>query len=122
MPVTLQTMDGKTYLECPAGSLRIANERDALDVIALCGEHGVHELLLDGECLDPAFFDLKSGLAGVVLLKLSTYQVRTAVLLTRKRIGTGKFAEFVLETNRGNQFRVFEQREEAIEWLVSEGR
>lgn len=110
--------NGKAYLDCPAGSVRIANERDALDLVALCGEHETENLLLNGECLDPAFFDLKTGLAGEVLLKLSNYRIRTAVILPQERIGNGRFAEFVLETNRGNQFRVYGQREVAEKWLT----
>lgn len=116
-PVLNGTGDRK-YLYCPAGSLRIANERDALDLVALCGEYETDKLLLDGECLDPAFFDLKTGLAGEVLLKLSNYRIRAAVIMPQERVGTGRFAEFVLETNRGNQFRVYSQHEGAEKWLV----
>jgi hypothetical protein len=34
-------------------------------------------------------------------------------------IGTGRFYEFVLETNRRNDFRIFSSREDAIQWLGS---
>lgn len=116
-PVVRGSGDHK-YLYCPAGSLRIANERDALDLVALCGEHEMDKLLLDGGCLDPAFVDLKTGLAGEVLLKLSNYRIRAAVIMPQERVGTGRFAEFVLETNRGNQFRVYSQCDDAEKWLV----
>lgn len=122
MDVKLHKQAGKSILECPAGSLRIVTERDVLDLLGLMGEYGADMLLLNGDCLDPAFFDLKSGLAGVVLLKLDTYHIRTAVILPRERTNSGKFGEFVLETNRGNQFRVFEQHDNAMKWLVGEGR
>ena len=56
------------------------------------------------------FFDLKTGLAGAALLKWSNYFLRVAVILPPERIGTGRFAEFVMETNRGNQFRVFSDK------------
>lgn len=122
MDVIVHELAGRSFLECPAGSVRIAVERDVLDVLSLMGEHNTSQLLLDGDCLDPAFFDLKSGLAGVVLLKLDTYHVRTAIVVPHERIGSGKFSEFVIETNRGNAFRVFEQHVDAVEWLVGEGR
>lgn len=118
MPAVRRETNGKAYLDCLAGSLRIANERDALDLVALCGENETDNLLLDGECLDPAFFDLKTGLAGEVLLKLSNYRIRAAVILPQERIGNGRFAEFVLETNRGNQFRVYSQHDAAEKWLT----
>jgi len=106
-----------TFLEFPAGSIFIARERDALDLVGLCGEHGATNVLLDGSCLADTFFDLKTGLAGDVLLKLSNYFIRAAVVTTEDRIGTGKFSEFVLETNRGKQFGVFTTREAAASWL-----
>src|SRR5574340_1419140 len=121
MDVVVVERAGKTFLDCPAGSVRVASESDVLDLLALMGENAADMLLLDGNCLDPAFFDLKSGLAGVVLLKLDTYHVRTAIVVPRDRIGSGKFSEFVLETNRGNAFRVFEKHEDAVKWMVGEG-
>ena len=118
MEPILRTCGEITYLECPAESLRIASEREALDVVALCGEHSTERLLLDGDCLHPDFFELKTGLAGAVLLKLSNYHIRTAVVLPPERIGSGRFAEFVQETNTGNQFRVFSSVAEAVSWLL----
>lgn len=118
MKPILRTSGEITYLECSAESLRIASERDALDVVALCGEHSTERLLLDGDCLHPGFFELKTGLAGAVLLKLSNYHIRTAVVLLSERIGSGRFAEFVQETNTGNQFRVFSSVAEAVSWLL----
>ncbi len=118
MEPTLETVNDKQFLDVPTGSLRIASERDALDLVGLCGEHQIQNVLLDGECLDEAFFDLKTGLAGAALLKWSNYSIRVAVILPQERIGTGRFAEFVMETNRGNQFRVFSDKESAVKWLV----
>lgn len=118
MDPVLNGSGDRKYLYCPAGSLRIANEKDALDLVALCGENETDKLLLDGDCLDPAFFDLKSGLAGEVLLKLSNYRIRAALIMPQERVVTGRFAEFVLETNRGDQFRVYDQYEDAAKWLV----
>ncbi|MHB8856679.1 MAG: DUF4180 domain-containing protein [Bellilinea sp.] len=118
MEPILRTCSDITYLECPAESLRIASERDALDLVALCGEHLTERLLLDGDCLHSDFFELKTGLAGAVLLKLSNYHIRTAAVLPPERVGSGRFAEFVHETNTGNQFRVFTDVAEAVSWLL----
>ncbi|MRR30750.1 DUF4180 domain-containing protein [bacterium] len=118
MEPTLRTINDKQFLDVPAESLRIASERDALDLVGLCGEHQVQNVVIAGECLDDAFFDLKTGLAGAALLKWSNYLLRVAVILPPERIGTGRFAEFVMETNRGNQFRVFSDKESAVKWLV----
>ncbi len=119
MEPKLITIRDVNILEIPANSLRIASESDALDLVGLCGEHLVHNVLLDGECLDEAFFDLKSGLAGAALLKWSNYSIRVAVVLQPERIGNGRFSEFVMETNRGTQFRVYSDKESALKWLTA---
>mgnify|MGYP001765801102 CR=1 FL=1 len=111
-------LNGVNYLDCSDGSLRIAVERDVLDLLSICGEHETDRVLLDWDCLDPAFFDLKTGLAGTVLLKLSMYRVKAALVMPDEKIGIGKFRDFMLETNRGNQFRIFNEREAAVEWLT----
>jgi hypothetical protein len=34
-------------------------------------------------------------------------------------VGTGKFYEFVIETNRGREFGVFYTRQQAEQWLLA---
>lgn len=118
MDPVLVNANNTSYAEFSTGSISITSERDALDLVSYCGQYEVHAALLDGRCLDDAFFDLRTGLAGAALLKWSIYQLRVAVILPPERIGTGRFSEFVLETNRGNQFRVFQDHSTAVEWLT----
>jgi hypothetical protein len=44
-------------------------------------------------------------------------QIKTAAVVSRDQI-RGKFGEFVVETNRGFQVRVFFDRQEAESWLL----
>jgi PadR family transcriptional regulator, regulatory protein AphA len=103
---------------CIPDGTKISSEADALEAVAACGEFETDKLLIPGNSLSETFYDLKSGLAGAVLLKFSNYQIKTAVYVTAEMIGQGKFYEFVLETNRGNDFRVFQDREKALDWLT----
>jgi hypothetical protein len=112
--------DSFWYVETVPGVGRIENENDALDLVAACGEHETSRLLIHGENLSPAFFQLRSGLAGAVLLKFSNYRIKAAVLASPDQVGRGKFYEFVLETNRGRQFGVFFDRDQAEQWLLAE--
>jgi PadR family transcriptional regulator, regulatory protein AphA len=99
---------------CIPDGNRISSEADALEAVAACGEFGTDKLIIPGLCLSDAFYDLKSGLAGDVLLKFSNYLIKTAIVVPAEMIGQGKFYEFVLETNRGKEFRVFQDREKAV--------
>jgi PadR family transcriptional regulator, regulatory protein AphA len=62
--------NGIRYLDClPEAALR--SSRDALDLVAACGENRIERLLLHEQNLSEDFYQLKTGLAGEVLLKFS---------------------------------------------------
>lgn len=119
MQTQLVESNGNTILEClPEGGV-IASEADALDLVALCGEHQVDRVLLHATNLAEDFYFLRTGLAGAVLLKLGNYRIRAAAVLAPKLVSRGHFREFVMETNQGSDFRVFYERELALKWLGS---
>ena len=104
------------FVECLPDMI-IANEDDALELIGFCGENGTQRLLVHADNLPAEFYDLRTRLAGDILLKLSNYQIILAAVIPTEKIGTGHFYEMVLETNRGREFRVFNTRDEAVKWL-----
>lgn len=110
-------LDSIRFLECRVDGGVIYDEQEALDLVALCGENEVNTILLYSENLSPDFFDLKSGIAGRVLLKFSNYATRVATVLLSDTAKHGRFYEMVLETNRGNQFRVFSKYADAVMWI-----
>ncbi len=107
------------YIECLPDGGQIASERDALDLIAACGENQTNRLLLYAGNLADDFYHLKTGLAGTVLQKFTNYWVKVAAVLTPELVNQGRFREMVLEANRSNRdFHVFYDREKAEAWLV----
>lgn len=131
MKIDLIETDTGAYLECLPDGWLLDGEQAALDLIAACGEAGARHfenerllwmsapVLIHSATLPDAFFNLHTGLAGAVLLKFSTYQLRCAALIPAERIGDGRFKEMVLEANRSNsEFRVFQNREQAVRWLL----
>jgi PadR family transcriptional regulator AphA len=120
MKYTLVTAGDHAYIEMlPDGSL-LQSESDALDLVAACGGNGVDCLLLHAESLPEEFFRLSTGLAGAILLKLSNYHVRCAILITPELEGNGRFHEMVLEANRRNpELHFFYERPAAEQWLAN---
>lgn len=107
------------YVECLPGSGLVASENDALDLVAACGEHLTPRLLIHAENLPEEFYNLRTGLAGSVLLKFSTYRIKVAAVIPMEKANPGRFGEMVLEANRSNRlFHVFAEREKAEAWLV----
>ncbi|MBN2146933.1 MAG: DUF4180 domain-containing protein [Anaerolineales bacterium] len=122
MNMELERIDGEERfcLACVPGTGWIASEQDALDLLAACGEAGTDRLLIPAESLPPAFYDLSSGLAGAILLKFSNYYLRVAAVLTPELVGSGRFSEMAGETRRSRDFRIYYERQEAIDWLLEE--
>lgn len=118
MKYDVKEKNNRKYLECISAVSPLRSEGDALELIALCGEHDTNCLLLHGEVLAEDFFMLKTGTAGRILQKLVNYRVKTAVLLPEEYKISGKFKELAAESNKGKDFRVFRRHSEAEDWLV----
>lgn len=107
------------YVECLPEAGLIASEQDALDWMAVCYENDTDRLMIGSANLSDDFFDLSSGLAGAILLKFANYRIRVAAVVPPERLNHGMFQEMMLETNRGNQFRIYSNRDLADDWLTS---
>ncbi len=106
------------FIEASGSMGRLENVGDIVDLIGICAENHIDQVVLHGSILPDQFFDLRSGLAGAILQKLVDYQIKTAAILSIEQV-RGKFGEFVVETNHGRHFRVFFDREKAVRWLLN---
>ena len=118
MNTRLIKKDGQTYIECLPSAWRLESACEALDLVAVCGENGADRLLLHAESLTEKFYRLRTGLAGEILQKFVNYHIRVAAMIPLNLVNQGRFHEMVLEVNRGSQFRVFQSREKAEQWLI----
>lgn len=101
-----------------SGSL-IRTEADALELLSVCTEYGTNLLLIPGERLPDEFFHLSNGIAGAILQKFAMYGIKCAVVLD-KEIGNGRFRDLLIESNRGNAFRLYPSISEAESWLLNQ--
>ena len=111
-------LNGRQYIKLGSEGEKIQTERDGLDIVGLCMEHGTHAVLIDGARLSDEFMGLWTGVAGAVLQKWSQYGVKVAVTLDMARV-KGSFAPFLSESNKGSAFRAFESESEAVAWLMA---
>lgn len=118
MNTQLISRNTQTFLECLPDDWRLDSEQKALDLVAACGENGTTRLMLHAESLTDDFYDLRSGLAGSMLLKFTNYHLQVAAVIPPEKIGSGRFYEMALETNRSREFRIFPTRPEAEDWLA----
>ena len=118
MSFKVQETNNAHYIECDAADFIIRNERDILDLVSVCGEHGISNILIHEANLSPEFFDLKTTLAGALFQKFANYHLRGAGLISFKKIKSERFKELIYEHNKGNLFRFFEDRAAAEKWLT----
>jgi hypothetical protein len=92
---------------------------DATLVIEACFSFRARLALLYATNLTGTFFDLSSGEAGEILQKLRNYGVRLAVVCPPGAVQfSSRFGEMLAEEQRRRDFRVFETRTAAREWLM----
>ena len=103
--------------EVTSDQILIKNLQDALDLMVKPGLMNVRNLILHKENIDPAFFDLRTGLAGEILQKFVNYRIRLAIIGDFTNITSESLRAFVIECNRGNQIFFVEDIEAAKQKL-----
>jgi hypothetical protein len=115
--IFVKTNRGNYVLSDPELGL-IQNEDDILEMLTLFEEVGSNGLLLTSDSLDPNFFDLSTGMAGEIVLKLSTYRIKTAIVVDLNEVHSERFKEWVFECNRGQEIHFASEFLEAEDWLL----
>ena len=114
MDYNIVTVDAIPIAEVDAGSGEIRTLNDALDLIGtVVYNDDSHHVILQAEHLDPAFFDLKTGIAGEILQKFTQYGMRLAVVGDFDHYESSSLQAFIRECNRGSQLFFCPNRDEA---------
>ena len=95
--------------------LRIDGLEDVINAIGQC--YGMDALLLTEADLDPSFFDLRSGLAGELFQKCTTYQLKLALVVSDLSLYSPRVAELAFEHQTNRTIRFFETTDKALAWL-----
>ena len=111
---------GVVAVEGAPGHPALAEPGDVDRLLEVCFGANCGAALLYAENLPPAFFDLSSGAAGVILQKLRQYGVRLAVIRGPEAGAvSSRFGEMVAEERTRRDFGLFTSRAEARAWIAS---
>jgi len=111
--------EGAGFVDAVERGLLISSEGDALDAVAICGEHDTQRLLLTESNLGHEFFELSNGLAGAVMQKWMNYAMRVAFVLIDPEPYGPRVVELAREHSRHPSLRFFTSRQSAVDWLVN---
>jgi 3-deoxy-D-arabino-heptulosonate 7-phosphate (DAHP) synthase len=78
--IELTQVNNHTIAEIISSCVVIHETQDALDIMADCSYRGSRKIIINQEHIVPDFFDLKTGIAGEILQKFSTYNVQLAIV------------------------------------------
>ena len=117
MTINIINTEGNCIAEIISGNIEIYNTRDALDIMADCNYQGAGAIILHEKNIIPAFFDLKTGIAGEILQKFSTYQMRLAIIGDFSKYSGKSLRDFMYESNKFKRINFVKSRDEAIKRL-----
>lgn len=95
----------------------ILKTQDALDLMAEAVYLNSHKIIISEEQVTSEFFDLKTGIAGEILQKFSTYNVCLAIIGDFSKYNSKSLRDFIFESNKYGRINFVNSYEEAIEKL-----
>lgn len=93
----------------------ITDVQSAVDVIATAGyELDTNRIVIGRDSIDAGFYELPTGLAGEILQKFINYDTKLAIYGDFDVYDSNALAEFIRESNEGNQIFFVATRDEAL--------
>lgn len=107
-------------LAAVSSSRRIIVDTESALELAMTVRHetGASRIALSKDLFAEEFFILSSGLAGEILQKFITYQIKAAIWGDYSKYTSAPLKSFIYESNRGNDFFFVSTREEALSRLA----
>jgi hypothetical protein len=98
----------------------ISTSEDTSDLIGNAWVDNVSVIAMPVERLDPAFFDLPTGIAGEITQKIVNYHLKLAVIgdVSAAAASSQPLADYIWETNRGDHIWFFDDEAGLVEKLA----
>jgi hypothetical protein len=85
--------------------------------MANCSYNGTYRIIIHQKNLAPDFFDLKTGVAGDILQKFSTYNLKLAIVGDFRNVKSKSLNDFIFESNKYGRVNFVESKEDALKKL-----
>ncbi|SEJ50043.1 protein of unknown function [Dyadobacter sp. SG02] len=114
MNIQVHQQNETAIAEVTSDQVLIHTPADGLQLMVDLYYQGYGEVILHERNITPEFFDLKTGIAGEVLQKFTTYRVRLAIIGDFARYDSKSLRDFIFESNKGRQIAFVPSVEEAV--------
>jgi len=104
--------------ELKSDDVVIHKTQDALDLMANSSYQDAWKIIVHEKNLISDFFDLKTGLAGDILQKFSTYDVQLAIVGDFTKYSSKSLRDFIYESNKYGRINFTASLDEARKKLA----
>ena len=117
MNFVVHQVENKKIAEIQAFDIVIYNTEDTLNLMGDLYYQGYDGLILHEEQVTPAFFDLKTKMAGEILQKFSNYRFPLVLIGDFSKFPNQSLQDFMRESNKGRQVNFVPTLLEALQLL-----
>jgi len=117
MTVVSHRINEKQFAEIITDEVLINSAEAGLDLLGNIYYQGFDGIILYEKNITPAFFDLKTGMAGEVLQKFSNYRMQLAIIGHFDKYQSKALQDFILESNKTKQVLFVASMDEALNKL-----
>lgn len=103
--------------ETASAHILINNAEDGLDLLGNLYYQGFDKIIVHVQNINPAFFDLKNGIAGEILQKFSNYRVSLTIVGDFSPYTSQSIKDFIYESNKGNHVNFLPSVNHALDKL-----
>lgn len=103
MIVKEHIIDGLKAAEIISNEIIIHNTENALDLLGNLYYQGYDKIIIHEKSITPAFFDLKTKVAGDILQKFSQFRMPVSIIGDFSKYESSSLKAFIYESNMGTQ-------------------
>lgn len=101
MKIEEHKINGEAIAEIISDEVIIKTPQEGIDLMGDMYLQGFDKIILQEKHLASEFFDLKTGMAGEILQKFSTYRMRLAIVGDFGKYSSKSLQNFIRESNNG---------------------
>lgn len=117
MDILIHERNNTKIAEISSNAILISNPDEGLQLLVDIYYQDIDKIILHEKNFNPAFFDLKNGIAGEILQKYSNYKVRLAIVGEFSNYQSKSLQDFIFESNKQKQVNFTQSIEEALQRL-----
>ena len=109
---------GNSKIAKVSAETKINSVQDATDLLGNADYQGASRIIINEMSLDPQFFNLRTGIAGEILQKVSNYHKQLAIVGEYEKYNSNALNAFIIECNRGNHIFFVSDFDSALKKLA----